>query len=164
MPPRTWKLGFAWLWLATALPAAAEPLAIITHASSRGEEISSLALRRAYLGKLTRLDGARLEPLHLGSGTQARRAFSLSVLGRSEEELQGYWIEQALRGGRLPPRELSSVEQLIEQVARRPGAIGYVPLSAVPGDAGVRVLRLRTGTRSLEPDDAAYPIQAATLP
>ncbi len=148
--------------LAAASAVRAEPIAIITSASGQGTgagEIRRVTLRRVYLGRITRLGGTRLDPLHLGSGTEARSAFSAAVLGRSEQELEEYWIEQALRGGRIPPRELASPAQVIEYVARRPGAIGYVPLSSLGSVRGVRVLRIRSGGRSLAPGDPGYPLR-----
>jgi hypothetical protein len=143
---------------------ATEPLAIITASNSQRTEITELALRRIYLGKLTRLDGVRVEPWHLPPGTPARRAFSLAILGQSEEALDRYWLEQALTGGRLPPREVASVEELIAIVSRRAGALGYAPLGAVSGARALRILRVVRGGRALAPTDADYPIRVQVPP
>jgi hypothetical protein len=153
----------ALLAVALALPSGAagggEAVAIVTADRSPRTEIAELVLRRIYLGKLTRLDGTPVEPFHLPPGTEARRRFSLHVLGQSEEALDRYWVEQALTGGRIPPREVSSVENLLALVAAHPGRIGYAPLSAARQAAGIRVLRIVSGARTYSPDEADYPIR-----
>ena len=161
---RRLSLALLALALVTAEPTHAQtrqPVAVIANAlDSDRVEIPLRALRQIYLGKLTRLDGVRLEPLHLQSGTPPRHAFSIAVLGKPEEALQDYWIEQALTGGRVPPREVPSVEALVRAVARRPGALGYAPLQALRSTPdNVRILRVVTEGRSLAPSDPGYPIR-----
>ena len=137
-----------------------EPLAVIVSTTWDVEEITLPDLRRLYLGRTTQLADTRVICFHLRSGTESRDAFSLSVLGKSELEMTDYWIQQALTGGRIPPREVTSTEDMVRAVATRPGAIGYVPWSAVQGAAGeVRVLRVAFEGRAALPSDAGYPIR-----
>jgi hypothetical protein len=141
-----------------------EPVAVIAHAASGMSEISLTALRRVYLGVITELGGKRVHRYHLRSGSPAREAFSITALGRPELELHEYWIEQALTGGRIPPRELPDPARLIEELTRRKGALGYVPLGALEAldsDARrrLRVLRLLDGTSSWSVSDPDYPLR-----
>jgi hypothetical protein len=60
-----------------------------------------------------------------------------------------------------PPREFSSAREIVEQVARLPGAIGYVDyreLIALDHRA-VRIVRITGDDRSRHPDEAGYPIR-----
>jgi ABC-type phosphate transport system substrate-binding protein len=70
-------------------------------------------------------DGEHIHPVNLSAGHPLRRAFSAQVLGRSPEELEGYWRDQYFHGV-LPPYVLASEEAVIRFVARTPGAIGYI--------------------------------------
>lgn len=145
----------------------AEPLAVI--ASARWDEAAAIELRdlRAiYLGSRTRLFGERVRRIDLPPGSASRGGFSRSVLGRREEDLERYWIEQALSGGALPPRQVASPDEVIAAVRERVGTLGYVPLSALDGRAadGVRVLPVVVEGVPLPPDAPGYPAQSRNEP
>jgi hypothetical protein len=151
------------LWAARA-DAADEPLAVIVSSAWAIEELTLSSLERLYLGRTTRVEDTRVVCFDLRSGSMAREAWSVAVLGKTELEIADYWIQQALTGGRLPPREVPSPDAMMNAVAARPGAIGYVPWSAIAGARrdDLRVLRIvDRGRRSL-PTDADYPIRAHT--
>ena len=152
----------AGLLLAPEIARSDEPIAVIASVEWRAlEEISLTNLRRIYLGRITRLGQLRLDRFHLSSGGAARQAFSLAVLGKPEIAMQDYWIEQALTGGQVPPREVRTPAEVVEAVTRRLGALGYVPLGSLGPEARarVRILRIVDRRRSLAPTDARYPIQ-----
>jgi hypothetical protein len=145
-----------------------EPVVVIASAEwTEASEVSLAELRRIYLGRTTSLRGRRTKPFHLRSGAPARAAFSIAVLGEREETFEDYWIEQALRGGPLPPREVPNARALVREVARSPGAIGYLPRSDLVTEgsggipAGIRVLHLRSTDGVLAPDDPRYPVRVA---
>ena len=149
--------------LTLAAPATPEqPIAIIAHGRwERASELSLSTLRRIYLGRITRLDGKRVERFQLPSGSRVREGFSRSVFGKSDAELEDYWLEQALTGGSPPPREFSSAKEIVDQVAQRPNAIGYVAYrDLIALDHGaVRIVRITDRDRSWHPADAGYPIR-----
>lgn len=137
------------------------PVAVIVAADWDGLEAIDLAeLRALYLGRRTRWEGRRVHPFGLPPGHPARAAFSRDVLGRSEEALDRFWIEQALLGGALPPREAATPAEMVRAVRTTPGAIGYLPLAglAASGSDGVRVLGIRASDALHRPGDAGYPI------
>jgi hypothetical protein len=70
---------------------------------------------------------------------------------------------RALAGGPPPPREVASDAELVRRVASRRGALAYLAwdaFSRLPQD-GVRVVRLRDGSRLLGPEDPSYPLRLA---
>ena len=125
------------------------------------EAIELPVLAQLWLGRRTRLDGRRIECFDLPAGSPVRRGFVASVLRRSDRELERYWIEQALSGGPLPPRELASPEEVVRAVARRRGSIGYLDWDAFVAlrPRGVRVLPVRVAGEALLPPSDAYPIR-----
>jgi hypothetical protein len=141
---------------------AEQPIAII--ASERWEQVSELSLsvlRRVYLGRITRLYGERVDRLHLPSGSEVREGFSLSVFGKSDAELEDYWLEQALTGGHPPPREFASAKEVVEQVAGRLHTIGYVDYRELMalGSTSVRIVRILKGNHRWHPEEPGYPIR-----
>lgn len=159
------------LLLAVALASGAEPrlesIVLVVSAEWPGpDEIDLPTLRRVYLDRQTHISGARIRALHLPSGSPIREAFSRIVLGRSNRRLERYWIEQALIGGGLPPREVASTAAVLDRVRATPDAIGYAAGSGLEGleTQGVRILALGSGGPSLRPDDPKYPLRFRTPP
>ncbi len=161
------RTATAWvLLLALALQplsaSAEEAIALIASArSSKPAEISMPTLRRLYLGQTSRVARTRAEPLHLRSGGVTRQAFCLAVFGKSERAMEDYWIEQALTGGNIPPREFDSPATVIRAIAEREGRLGYVPVGALDSEAlaKVPVLRVLHKGHARSPEDPAYPIR-----
>lgn len=167
-PARLLRAVAALVLLGAASPLrAGEPVLVVAN-SSWGDlrEIQLATLRRIYLGDVTRLGGRRVTRVHLRSGSPARETFSVAVLGQTELRMQDYWIEQALTGGKLPPREFATSAQVLKTVSSVPGAIGYLPASEASRSAlaGLRVLRVRDSNGVHAPGDTAYPIQLPEPP
>ena len=70
------------------------------------ESLSIPTLRQLYLGRRSRIAGKPVDLFDLRSGDAVRKGFGRSVLRMSGRELRRYWVEQALTGGALPPREV----------------------------------------------------------
>jgi hypothetical protein len=101
--------------------------------------LSADKLRRVFLALPTDDDdGHRFVPINLGQGSNIRQRFDQSVLQMSPETAARYWIDQRLRGNK-PPRSASSHELVRRAVEELPGAVSYLPLSAV---GALRVLAI----------------------
>jgi hypothetical protein len=135
---------------------------LIANAELAGlEEVSVPVLRQLFLGRRTSIGGQRIHCFAPAPGSPLHRAFARLVLEMSEPDLERYWLEQALWGGPLPPRETTSEAELVLHVAGRRGALGYLgweALRALPRD-GVKVIPLRHDGRLLGPEDPAYPLR-----
>lgn len=152
---------------ARAEDAREEPIVLVVADAWRGPHAVDLpTLRRIYLDRQTQVGGHRVRALHRTSGSALREGFTRSALGRSESRLERYWIEQALLGGGLPPREVASAGAVLQHVKARPGTIGYLARSELSGLdlEGVRVLALESGGRVLSPGDPDYPLRFETAP
>lgn len=139
-----------------------EPIVLIVAAAWSGPDAIDLpTLRRVYLDRQTSVAGERVRALHRTSGSPIRAGFSRSALGHSEAHLERYWIEQALLGEGLPPREVASANAVLRHVRAQPGTIGYLARSELAelDPEGVRVLGLRTDDGVLRPGDPGYPLR-----
>jgi hypothetical protein len=156
-------LGIALLAVLTSVasvPTRAEPLAIVVSSDWDTPAVDLSQLRAVYLGRRTELFGRRVKRIDLPSGSPSRAGFSRSVLGRREAALERYWIEQALAGGPLPPRQVSSVDDAIAAVQGHVGVIAYVPVSelALRHPEGIRAIPVIVDGVPRRPEDAAYPL------
>jgi hypothetical protein len=123
--------------IACALPHASvadEPvdLVVITHPSSPGHVLSASELRAVFTRVLRDWpDGTPVIAINLASNVPGRAVFDRVVLGMDPDDVAQFWIDQKIRGDRPPPLQLSSAAAIVDLVSRTPGAIGYVPPSAL---------------------------------
>jgi ABC-type phosphate transport system substrate-binding protein len=143
---------------------AADAIVVIANADfAELDEATVPMLRQLFLGRRSRVSGSRVHCFEPAPGTPLRRAFARIVLAQSERDVERYWLEQALSGGPPPPREVGSDAELVQRVAQRRGALGYLgweAFSRLPRN-GVKVIRVRDGDRLLGPEDRGYPLRFA---
>jgi hypothetical protein len=129
-------------------------LAVVVSRSSTLTDIAMGTLRRVFLGELVDdPSGTRLIGFNHPPRTRPRTVFDLAVLGMNPEESARHWVDELVRGGARPPRNVPSVDLLRQVIAALPGAIGYLPLADLDG-----TLRVVT-VGGLGPDSLKYPIR-----
>jgi ABC-type phosphate transport system substrate-binding protein len=111
---------------------------------SKDNKLASLSaddLTRIFLGKKTLWEiGTRIVPAMPEEESAAGEAFLSGTLKKSVSQFRAYWKRLLFSGGGAVPKVFRSSEQLLDFVARQPGAIGVVEASAV--DDRVRVLEI----------------------
>jgi hypothetical protein len=151
-------LGAALLLVMAAAPARAqrpEPperevdpfeLVVVVHPSNRVAALSAAEIESIFLLKRRRwADGTPIIPFNLTSGIAPRRLFDMTVLRMTVDDVARYWLDERIRSGTRAPRQLGDASLALRLAARVPGAIAYVPASAL-GAHPVRVVaRIRSG-------------------
>jgi hypothetical protein len=126
----------------------------IVASSSAMTDISLGTLRRVFLSEpVSGPGGLRLVGFNQPAGSRARETFDRVVLGMDPDQVARYWVDQRIRGGVRPPRQVNSVSLLRQVISRFPGAVGY--LSPADLDASVRALTIN-GAASDAPN---YPLR-----
>lgn len=144
------KLSFI-LWAAlAAAPILAPPVAAqgvdrsLRVVVSKDNKLASLTtddLNRIFLGKKTLWEsGTRIVPAMPEEESTAGEAFLSVTLKKSVSQFRAYWKRLLFSGGGTVPKVFRSSSQLIDFVARQPGAIAVVEAGAV--DDRVRVLEI----------------------
>jgi len=117
-------------WLIPFLMMAARALSgdfvVVTSPETPLTRATPFQLQQVYLGKLDRLDGVRLVPIHLEDQHPLRIAFEKEILG-NRADLESYWLKQKLEGGARPPLEVGDWVLVLAYVQRNPGYLGYIP-------------------------------------
>jgi hypothetical protein len=101
------------------------------------DEASRIFLRK----ELSWPQGGEVRPVDQSADLPVRERFSEAVHGRSAQVILRYWLQQVFAGRGTPPPALQSDAEVLEYVARTPGALGYV--SSGTRLAGVKTLKLR---------------------
>ena len=100
------------------------------------EEASRIFLRKQRAWR----SGDEAHPIDQGAGSDIHDWFCRTVHQRPPEALLQFWDQQVIYGRGWPPQTAQSDAEVVEYVARTPGAIGYVHASARL--AGVKPLTL----------------------
>lgn len=118
------------------LAQAADRVVVIGHANVR--KIDQAVLQRIFTGKTIEVDGVRVQPVNAAPGTTVRQRFLSQYLQTDEDQYVGYWTVRRYVGKGTPPPEVKLPAEMIEAVAKTPGAIGYVDEADLP--PGMNVL------------------------
>lgn len=141
------KRRFSILLLAAALlPAALLPCATATAQTAVivNESVSPRSLTQKELMDIYTLnrthwdDGSRISVFDMKAG-KAKESF-LTHLGMTEDELKRIWLRKQFTGKARPPRALATEEEVVDQVGRTPGAIGYVSERSIKNPTSVRII------------------------
>ncbi len=135
-------LVFATIWFAFA-SAGAAPAArhVIVHPESGVSQLSPADMESIYLGKKTLWEsGKKIMPVLLNEDNPTTKAFIETVLNKTIDQYRSYWKRRLFSGGGAVPRSFSSSSELIDFVAKTPGAIGVVDVA--PKDDRVKLIEL----------------------
>ena len=131
--------------LAAAGPSQAETYLLAINAGNRfaaAEPAATDEVKRLYLKRKSQWrDGRASTPLARPDDHSAQRAFVEHVLGMSETDLARHWNRLRNTTGATRPPTVASPRELLQRIARDPGAFGVIGEDEAPKlPAGVRVL------------------------
>lgn len=128
--------GLFGLLLPLATPA--DPV-VIAHATSGTERLSREEIANIFLGRFRQYpSGQSAVPVDMPGGHPAKASFYRLLVSKEPAEINSYWARLVFSGRTVPPRVVSSTEEMLQVVATVPGAIGYLPRP--PTDHRVRVV------------------------
>jgi ABC-type phosphate transport system substrate-binding protein len=117
----------------------AETFKLIVNPEVGVSRLSQEELARMFLGKKTLWEsGTRITPAMLDESTSTATGFIEGIVRRTVSQYQAYWKRQLFSGGGTAPKTFRNSAQVIDYVAKNPGAIGVVEVSAA--DDRVRVV------------------------
>jgi ABC-type phosphate transport system substrate-binding protein len=100
--------------------------------------IDLITVQRLYTGRAVEVGGLPVTVVNAAPGSRLRERFMSDVMKQEEGRYVAYWTVRKHVGKGTPPRELKSVDEIIEFVQSTPGAVGYIPASDVR--AGLNVV------------------------
>ena len=137
----TLTLSLALLPLLASAQGVDRSLRIVVSKENKIRSMTTDDLIRIFLGKKTLWDsGTRIVPAMPEEESPAGELFLSQTLKKSVSQFRAYWKRLLFSGGGTVPRVFRNSDQLMDFVARQPGAIGVVEASAV--DDRVRVLEI----------------------
>ncbi len=116
-------------------------LRVVVNKENKVASLTTDDLTRIFLGKKTLWDSrTRIVPVMPEEESPTGELFLSGTLKKSVSQFRAYWKRLLFSGGGAVPKVFRNHDQLLDFVARQPGAIGIVEASAV--DDRVRVLEI----------------------
>ena len=114
--------------------ASAAEVAVIANPSVPVTHITSAELLDLYAGDVKEWgNGAPVIVLDLKPKSIVKETF-YKYLGKSSSRMKSIWMKNMLSGEGQPPQAKATEQEILEQVAKTPGAIGYVNRDLVTAD------------------------------
>jgi hypothetical protein len=128
------------------LPAAPSvDLAVIVNSAVSVGQLSAAELESIFTtSRRNWPDGSSVSAFSYPPEDAVRRAFDRAVLRMSADEVARFWLDQRVRGGSRPPRQVPDAALAVRLVAKLPGSIAYVPENLVNTNVKV-VARIKSG-------------------
>ena len=127
-----------------------ENLAIVVNMGVTVGKLTASELEAIFTtSKRTWPDGSNIGVFSYAPDNQVRRTFDKVVLRMSADEVARFWIDQRVRGGAPPPRQVPEPSLAVRLVAKLPGSIAYIPQDLV--NTNVKVVARVINGRVVEP-------------
>lgn len=126
------------LTLSYPLPAAE---VVISHPDVTTTHLSRNMLRALFSVRATRWpDGQPVQVFVLPDQHPQHRAFVKTRLDMFPYQLRMIWDRSVFSGAGYPPTPVSTAQEMLRQVQRTPGAIGYLDPASLPALQGVNII------------------------
>lgn len=121
---------------------ASDALVLVTSSDSPITDISSLDIRKTYLGISVTIAGSTVRPVRQQDDSRLNLIFLQSVIAMSQRSYERRLLSMMLKYGTPRPTEVDDREALIEMLERNPHAIGYMWESDARSDSRVRKVKV----------------------
>jgi len=107
-------------------------IAVIVHPSVTATNVDAQTIADIFLGKTNNLpDGTRLTAVDQDDKSAIYVEFADKLLNKTPSQLNAFWSRLVFTGKGAPPQQLASDGDVVNLVAQKQEAIGYVKASAV---------------------------------
>jgi hypothetical protein len=107
-------------------------IAVVVASSSAMRGLERADLEAIFsLARTHDASGKALVPINGPADEPTRIAFDRAVFAMSPEQMARFWLDQRIRYGIRPPRQISDYKLAIRLAARLDGVVAYVPSTMV---------------------------------
>ena len=117
--------------LSVSSVAMAADYVLITDNSNPVTAISAKDVKNIYLGKKSVWSDGSHITVFTQTGSTINRVFMKEMARKTPQQYSTYWKKSLFTGTGLPPKDFSSDDAVKAAVAAKPGAIGYISVSAL---------------------------------
>jgi hypothetical protein len=115
---------------------------LVTHKDNLIEEISTLEIRKAYLGISVTIDGQTVRAYRLANDDELNQIFMQSVMAMSERSYERRLLSFVLKFGRPRPIEVGSPSELSDSIDANRNSIGYMWKQDAEADSRLQIIKV----------------------
>ena len=130
------------LALTAATSRAEIAVVLVTDKDSPIESISSLDIRKVYLGISVTVGGYAVRALRRRGDEHLNEIFLQSVIAMSQRSYERRLLSLVLKFGTPRPVEVDSHDELLESLANHSSSVAYMWKSEAESDSRVRIIRV----------------------
>jgi hypothetical protein len=130
------------LVLTAAASRAADAVVLVTGKDSTIESISSLDIRKIYLGISVSHDGNVIRALRRRDDERLNQIFLQSVIAMSHRSYERRLLSLVLKFGTPRPVEVDDRDELLELLASHSSSIAYMWKSEAESNSSVKIIRV----------------------
>lgn len=130
------------LALMAATSRADDVVVLVTSKDSTIESISSLDIRKIYLGISVSHDGNVIRALRRRDDERLNQIFLQSVIAMSQRSYERRLLSLVLKFGTPRPVEVDNHEELLNLLERNTSSIAYMWKSEAESDSSVKIIRV----------------------
>jgi hypothetical protein len=135
-------LAFVVLMSLSQLSVADVAVVLVTGKDSSIETVSSLDIRKAYLGISVTLDGQTVRPVRRRDDERLDEIFLQTVMAMSRRSYERRLLSLLLKFGTPRPEVVNDRANLQGALARKPSSITYMWKSDAEADPQVKIIRV----------------------
>jgi len=120
--------------------AAPERLVLVTGAHSTIPSLTSVEVRKLFLGKPIIKDGVRIEALRNASDTLLQEVFLQKVIFMSERAYERQLLSNVFREGGHRPSAYKDLKSLAAELQTRPAALSYMWAGTAQATPGIKIV------------------------
>jgi ABC-type phosphate transport system substrate-binding protein len=116
---------------------------VIVNAANPATSLSASQIKLIYLRKINKRwkeINKNIVPVDRKGEADSRKKFLQDILQMTSDEVTRYFTEREYQNAEAPPVKFGSDNEILDFVQANPGAIGFVPKSAVKSDNKVKIL------------------------
>jgi len=106
------------------------------------EQMSTLDIRKVYLGIAVTVDGGNLRALHVQADDRLNQIFLQSVIAMSRKTYERRLLSSALQYGRPRPKEVADAKELVEAITDNHFSVGYMWKKDAESDSRVKIIKV----------------------
>ncbi len=130
------------LTLVAQSSSAEDAVVLVTSGNSSFEDISSLDIRKAYLGISVAVDGKVIRPIRRNDDERLDQVFLQSVMAMSRRSYERRLLSLVLKFGTPRPVEVDEREDLVKLLLDRPNSISYMWKSDAEAEPRVKTIKV----------------------
>ncbi|MBF7074401.1 hypothetical protein ISG33_13425 [Glaciecola sp. MH2013] len=113
-------------------------LVVVANIDKSEFAVSKRELRDLFMGNSSEL---ALTPIALDTSSEVRSVFNTKVIGLTESRIQSYWAQMRFSGRKKPPKELKSIDAVLDKLVNTENSVAYLPADTKLPDGLVVVYR-----------------------